>query len=31
MLRHIRAASKQELINHQPVVHTWSYMLNGAA
>jgi transposase len=41
VLRHIRVASKQELkdrimaaielINHQPVVHTWSYMLNGAA
>jgi transposase len=41
VLRHIRVASKQELkdrimaaidlINHQPVVHTWSYMLNRAA
>jgi transposase len=41
VLRHIRVASKQELkdrimaaidlINHQPVVHTWSYMLDGAA
>jgi transposase len=41
VLRHIRVASKQELkerimaaidlINLQPVVHTWSYMLNGAA
>ena len=41
VLRHIRVASKQELkdrimaaieiINHQPVVHIWSYMLNGAA
>ena len=41
VLRHIRVASKQELkdrimaaidlINHQPVVHTWSYMLNSAA
>ena len=41
VLRHIRVTSKQELkdrimaaielINHQPVVHTWSYMLNGAA
>ena len=41
VLRHIRVASKQELkdrimaaidlINHQPVVHTWSYMLDRAA
>jgi hypothetical protein len=41
VLRHIRVASKQELkdrimaaidlINHQPVVHAWSYMLNSAA
>ena len=41
VLRHIRVASKQELkdrimaaidlINHQPVVHTWSYMLDCAA
>jgi transposase len=41
VLRHIRVASKQELkdrimaaidlINHQPVVHTWSYMLDSAA
>src|SRR6202166_766181 len=40
-LRHIRVASKQELkerimaaidnVNRQPVVHTWSYMLNKAA
>ena len=40
-LRHIRVASKQELkdrimaaidlINHQPVVHTWSYMMDSAA
>jgi transposase len=40
VLRHIRVASKQELkdrimaaidlINHQPVVHTWSYMLDRA-
>jgi transposase len=40
-LRHIRVASKQELkerivaaidhINRNPVVHTWSYMLNKAA
>ena len=40
-LRHIRVASKQELkerimaaidhINRNPVVHTWSYMLNRAA
>jgi transposase len=41
VLRHIRVASKQELkdrimaaidlINHQPVVHTWSYMMDSAA
>jgi transposase len=41
VLRHIRVTSKQELkdrimaaidlINHQPVVHTWSYMLDRAA
>jgi transposase len=41
VLRHIRVASKQELkerimaaidnVNRQPVVHTWSYMLNKAA
>ena len=41
VLRHIRVASKQELkdrimaaidlINHQPVVHTWSFMLDRAA
>ncbi|MGH7190932.1 MAG: IS630 family transposase [Acetobacteraceae bacterium] len=41
VLRHIRVASKQELkdrimaaidlINQQPVVHTWSYMLDRAA
>jgi transposase len=41
VLRHIRVASKQELkdrimaaidlINHQPVVHTWSYMTDSAA
>jgi len=40
VLRHIRVASKQELkdrimaaidlINHQPVVNTWSYMLDRA-
>jgi transposase len=40
-LRHIRVASKQELkerimaaidnVNRQPVVHTWSYMLNKGA
>jgi transposase len=40
VLRHIRVAAKQELkdrimaaidlINHQPVVHTWSYMLDRA-
>ncbi|GAC1464272.1 MAG: hypothetical protein PVSMB1_14370 [Gemmatimonadaceae bacterium] len=41
VLRHIRVASKHELkerimaaidnVNRQPVVHTWSYMLNKAA
>jgi hypothetical protein len=41
VLRHIRVASKQELkdrilaamdhLNHNPVVHTWSYKLKKAA
>ena len=41
MLRHIRVASKQELkdrvmaaiafFNQEPVIHTWTYKLDGTA